>query len=96
MNLLNMMNIGLKFEDDTFIKSKISEIIEYEDLKTILQNKIKKTKKAHLLSDIEAEYQSKNAKYINLDKLDNQLQTMRNYKDTVFNRLDMSKLEIIK
>ena len=96
MNLLNMMNIGLKFEDDTFIKSKISEIIEYEDLKTILQNKIKKTKKGHLLSDIEAEYQSKNAKYINLDKLDNQLQTMRSYKDTVFNRLDMSKLEIIK
>ena len=96
MNLLNMINIGLKFEDDTFIKSKISEIIEYEDLKTILQNKIKKTKKGHLLSDIEAEYQSKNAKYINLDKLDNQLQTMRSYKDTVFNRLDMSKLEIIK
>ena len=96
MNLLNMMNIALKFEDDTFIKSKISEIIEYEDLKTILQNKVKKTRKGHLLSDIEAEYQSKNAKYINLDKLDNQLQTMRNYKDTVFNRLDMSKLEIIK
>ena len=96
MNLLNMMNIALKFEDDTFIKSKISEIIEYEDLKTILQNKVKKTRKVHLLSDIEAEYQSKNAKYINLDKLDNQLQTMRSYKDTVFNRLDMSKLEIIK
>ena len=96
MNLLNMMNIALKFEDDTFIKSKISEIIEYEDLKAILQNKIKKTRKGHLLSDIEAEYQSKNAKYINLDKLDNQLQTMRSYKDTVFNRLDMSKLEIIK
>ena len=30
------------------------------------------------------------------DELDNQLQTMRSYKDTVFNRLDMSKLEIIK
>ena len=96
MNLLNMINISLKFEDDTFIKSKISEIIEHEDLKVILENKIKRTKKSHLLSDIEAEYQSKNAKYINLDKLDNQLQTMRSYKDTVFNRLDMSKLEIIK
>ena len=96
MNLLNMINISLKFEDDTFIKSKISEIIEHEDLKVILENKIKRTKKSHLLSDIKAEYQSKNEKYMNLDRLDNQLQTMRNYKDTVFNRLDMSKLEIIK
>ena len=96
MNLLNMLNIAMKFEDDTFIKSKISEIIEHEDLKVILENKIKRTKKSHLLSDIKAENQSKNEKYMNLDRLDNQLQTMRNYKDTVFNRLDMSKLEIIK
>lgn len=96
MNLLNMINIGMKFDDDTFIKSKIDEIVKHEDLKIILENKIKKTKKSYLLVNIERAYQTQNAKYISLDKLQNKIKTMRGHKDTVFKTTDMSKLELIK
>ena len=96
MNLLNMINISLKFEDDTFLKSKIAEIVKHPDLKMILENKIKKSKKSHLLVDIEKEYQTQNAKYISLDKLQTKFKTIRSYKDTIFKNLDMTKLEAIK
>ena len=96
MNLLNMLNIAMKFEDDTFIKSKIAEIVKHDDLRVILENKVKKSKKIHLLSDIEKEYQVQNAKYINLDKLQSKIKTIRSYKDTIFKNLDMTKLEAIK
>ena len=96
MNLLNMINISLKFEDDTFLKSKIAEIVKHPDLKMILENKIKKSKKSHLLVDIEKEYQTQNAKYISLDKLQTKIKTIRSYKDTIFKTTDMSKMEIMK
>ena len=96
MNLLNMINISLKFEDDTFLKSKIAEIVKHPDLKMILENKIKKSKKSHLLVDIEKEYQTQNAKYISLDKLQTKLKTIRSYKDTIFRTTDMSKFELMK
>ena len=96
MNLLNMINISLKFEDDTFLKSKIAEIVNHPDLKMILENKIKKSKKSHLLVDIEKEYQTQNAKYISLDKLQTKLKTIRSYKDTIFRTTDMSKFELMK
>ena len=96
MNLLNMINISLKFEDDTFLKSKIAEIVKHPDLKKILENKIKKSKKSHLLVDIEKEYQTQNAKYISLDKLQTKLKTIRSYKDTIFRTTDMSKFELMK
>ena len=96
MNLLNMINISLKFEDDTFLKSKIAEIVKHDDLRVILENKVKKSKKIHLLSDIEKEYQVQNAKYINLDKLQSKIKTIRSYKDTIFKTTDMTKLEMMK
>ena len=96
MNLLNMLNIAMKFEDDTFIKSKIAEIVKHDDLRVILENKVKKSKKIHLLSDIEKEYQVQNAKYINLDKLQSKIKTIRSYKDTIFKTTDMTKLEMMK
>ena len=96
MNLLNMLNIAMKFEDDTFIKSKIAEIVKHDDLRVILENKVKESKKIHLLSDIEKEYQTQNAKYISLDKLQSKIKTIRSYKDTIFKTTDMTKLEMMK
>ena len=96
MNLLNMINISMKFEDNAFIKTKIPEIVKHDDLRAILENKIKKSKKSHLLIDIEKEYQTQNAKYISLDNLQTKLKTIRSYKDTIFKTVDMTKLEAIK
>lgn len=96
MNLLNMINISMKFEDDTLIKSKIAEIVKHEDLKIILENKIKQTKKSYLLVNIEQEYQRQNSKYISLDKLRNKIKMIRGHRDTVFKTVDMKKLELIK
>ena len=96
MNLLNMMTMSLKFEDDTFIKSIVPEIVKHADLKLLLEQSIKGTKKGHLVVNIEKEYQTQNAKYISLDKLQDKIKTIRSYKDTIFKNLDMTKLEAIK
>ena len=96
MNLLNMMTMSLKFEDDTFIKSIVPEVVKHADLKLLLEQSIKGTKKGHLVVNIEKEYQTQNAKYISLDKLQDKIKTIRSYKDTIFKNLDMTKLEAIK
>ena len=96
MNLLNMINISLKFEDDTFLKSKIAEIVKHPDLKLFLEHSIKDTNKAHLVVNIQQEYEKQNAKYISLNKLQDKIKVIRSYKDTVFKNLEMSKLEAIR
>ena len=96
MNLKNMMTMSLKFEDDTLIKRIVPEVVKHADLKLLLEQSIKGTKKGHLVVNIEKEYQTQNAKYISLDKLQDKIKTIRSYKDTIFKNLDMTKLEAIK
>lgn len=96
MNLLNMINISMQFEDNTLIKNNMPAIVKDPDLKFILENKIKNSKKNHLIVDIEKEYYKQNAKYINLEKLKERIKLMKSHKDTVFVTSDMKKIELIK
>lgn len=85
MNLMNMIDRGLKYKDKSYIKSLIPEIAKHDDLIQVFKAEAGQSfDTVDLVQSIDSEYRKRNEKYIYLNELEKNIDTMRNYKDTIF------------
>ena len=103
MYLMQLIDKGLKYKDKTFITSLLPQIAKEKDLVQVFNNEaVSDFENVGLRIALDEEVAKLNEKYTYLDNLEKTVDTMKNFKDTIFTSLEPTldlrscKQEIVK
>lgn len=103
MYLMQLIDKGLKYKDKTFITSLLPQIAKEQDLVQVFKSEAgADVENVALGIALDKEVAKLNGKYTYLDNLEKAVDTMKNYKDTIFTSLEPTldlarcKLTIVK
>ncbi|MEG1132609.1 MAG: hypothetical protein RSD77_09845 [Romboutsia sp.] len=89
MYLTQLIEKGLKYKDKTFIQSLLPQVAKDKDLVQIFKNEAgADVENVALNIAIDKEVSKLNEKYTYLDNLEKVVDTMKNFKDTIFTSLE--------